>query len=69
MSLTRTLQTNPVTLNLFQGPSGRQDRSERYARNLTKGWRGLSNERTGWAEKWTLKQVQGDELGRGSVIL
>ena len=54
-------QTNPVTLNLFQGPSGRKLGARRTATQPT-AW--PANARSDCAEKWTLKQVQGDEYGR-----
>ena len=51
---------NSVTLNLFQGPSGR-----------TNGARGLGGKQASKPassysvreEKWALKQVQGDDIG------
>jgi hypothetical protein len=50
--------SNPVTLNLFQGPSGRKRGATRTGTHPAV-W--LATARSGCAEKWTLKQVQGDE--------
>ena len=52
-------QTSPVTLNLFQGPSGSTGGAIRKG-NLPTGL--LAKLRSGLGVKWTLKQVQGDEL-------
>ena len=67
--MNRTLSTTPVILNLFQDPSCSHDRSYRSGRNLTNWWCSVSPDRTVRAEKWALKQVQGDDQGRGSLIL
>ena len=56
--------TNPVTLNLFQGPSGRTGGANRTG-TLATGL--LAAQHFGWGAKWTLKQVQGDETGGWSV--
>ena len=53
-------QTNPVTLNSFQGPAVREPRADRR-RTVPTGL--LAKARTGLGAKWTLKQVQGDEIG------
>ena len=50
--------TNPVTLNLFQGPSGRTLGASRRG---TQPIGLLANLRSGWGAKWVLKQVQDDE--------
>jgi len=54
--------TKPVTLNLFQGPSGRKfGANRRGAQPL-----GLfATARSGCGEKWVLKQVQDDDFGYG----
>ena len=46
-----------VTLNLFQGPSGRKPGASRTGTGPT-GL--LATARSGWEAKWALKQVQGD---------
>ncbi len=56
-------QTTPVTLNLFQGPLCLHAPKRAMARLEACGSRGVSAEGTGLAARWTLKQVQGDELG------
>jgi hypothetical protein len=50
--------TNPVTLNLFQGPSLRKPgaRGRKQAEGL-----GAYLANTALAARWTLKQVQGDD--------
>ena len=50
-----------VILNLFQDPSGRKNRSPRLARYAAQPGGERAKPRFGQAEKWTLKQVQGDE--------
>ncbi len=50
--------TSPVTLNLFQGPSGRKGGASRRG-NPPLGL--LAASRFGRGENWTLKKVQGDE--------
>ena len=58
MSFALFIPTNPVTLNSFQGPSGRI---------LGASWMGTKLAcvfailRSGCGDKWTLKRVQGDE--------
>jgi hypothetical protein len=51
-----------VMLNLFQYPSCRTDRSVVDGAAMRLGW--LQHEGSVWAEEWTLKQVQGDEVRR-----
>ncbi len=48
-------------LNLFQHPSRRPARSALADALFRRS--GLVTESSAWAEKWTLKQVQGDGLG------
>ncbi len=55
--------TSPVTLNLFQGPSGRKSGASRRG---TQPIGLFATARFGCGEKWALKQVQGDEK-RGGV--
>jgi hypothetical protein len=55
--------TNPVTLNLFQGPSGRKPGSSGRIANRS-AW--CANARFGRGEKWILKQVQDDDAGEGA---
>ena len=57
-----TIATKPVTLNLFQGPSGHKRGAIRRETHPTV-W--LATTRSGRGAKWTLKQVQGDEFGYG----
>ena len=58
MVATKPTPTNPVTLNLFQGPLGRK----RGARRTVAQPIGmLATAHSGCAEKWALKQVQGDD--------
>ena len=60
MSFASTNPTTLVTLNLFQGPSG----SEFGASRMGVKPAGLSaTPHSGCWDKWTLKQVQGDEQG------
>ncbi len=61
--------TNPVTLNLFQGPSCRHAPERAGASMETFGMGGASGHETVRAEQWTLKQVQGDEIGEWGVGL
>ena len=61
--------TNPVTLNLFQGPSCRHAPERSVARWAAFGLGSGSALATKLAEKWTLKQVQGDEIGEWGVGL
>ena len=63
--------TNPnfcglVTLNLIQGPSGRMHGAIRKG---TQPAAPCALVRTGWAEKWTLKQVQGDKEFSGASFV
>ncbi|MBO9499625.1 MAG: hypothetical protein J7496_14975 [Novosphingobium sp.] len=55
---------NSVTLNLFQGPSGRKADRCRIAAKPA-GLRVAA--RFGGSAKWILKQVQDDEAGRGAL--
>jgi hypothetical protein len=55
-------QPNPVTLNLFQVPSCRKPRGPV---GMPSGAILLPNNASACAEKWTLKQVQGDDEGEG----
>ena len=64
MTTTTPTPTTPVTLNLFQGPSGRKLGAHRIATQPTV-W--LASARSGCGAKWTLKQVQGDEIFGGGV--
>ena len=57
-------QTHSVTLNLFQGPSGRKLGAGRTG---TQPIGLLANARSGRGAKWTLKRVQGDEIFWGGV--
>jgi len=66
---TASPHTNPVTLNLFQGPSCRHAPERAGAAMEACGTGGASGHGTARAEKWTLKQVQGDEMGEWSVSL
>jgi len=54
-----------VTLNLFQGPSCLHAMERAVARLLACGKSGASRRVTALADKWTLKRVQGDEIGGG----
>ena len=56
---------NLVTLNLFQGPSGRNCGVIRRGIHPTGR---LAAARSGQAAKWALKQVQGDEQGKAAII-
>ena len=58
-------QTAPVTLNLFQGPSRRHAPERAAVRLDARCAHSVSPRKTVCAEKWTLKQVQGDEIGGG----
>jgi len=49
-----------VILNLFQDPSGRQNRRSRSSRHPAQPQGKRAGPRFGCAVKWTLKQVQGD---------
>ena len=59
------IQATPVTLNLFQGPLCLHAPKRAEARLDTRGTRCGLAERTALANKWTLKQVQGDEIEGG----
>ena len=61
-SLNLAIANNPVTLNLFQGPSGRTLSSLRRGGIVASS---LATRRSGNGVKWTLKQVQGDDNGNG----
>ena len=56
--------TNPVTLNLFQGPSGRALSAKRRGGVLVSSF---ASQCSGNGAKWTLKQVQGDDNGNGFI--
>jgi hypothetical protein len=51
-----------VPLNLFQGPWCRRFPSGQVNTHLAAGWR-ARRMGSASAEGWTLKQVQGDEIG------
>ena len=53
------LRQKAVTLNLFQGPSRRTDEDLELLHDGAAGHSCKASERN---EKWTLKQVQGDEI-------
>ncbi len=61
---THSTPTNPVTLNLFQGPSGRKSGASRRG-TQTLGL--LAITRSGGGVKWALKQVQGDDELSGAL--
>ena len=61
--------TNPVTLNLFQGPWRGHALERAVARWAACGMDGISGRALVLAEKWTLKQVQGDGMGDWRVAL
>ena len=56
------IATNPVTLNVFQGPTGRMRGAGRLGRTLASL---LAIQRSGRRGTWTLNRVQGDEFGYG----
>ena len=58
MAATQPATTKPVTLNLFQGPSGSKRGASRTGAQPI-GM--LATAHSGCAEKWALKQVQGDD--------
>jgi hypothetical protein len=62
VGVSHALQTNPVTLNLFQGPFGRTGRSA-----VGKPDRAVcsSDAASEGGARWMLKQVQHDEIGEG----
>ena len=66
MSAAKSNLSGPVTLNLFQGPSGRKRGA---IRKDTRPTGRLAMARSVSAETWTLKQVQGDLVGEGLLRL
>ncbi len=60
----RPAPINPVTLNLFQGPSGRKRGAIGRGAHLTAR---LATQASGRGAKWTLKQVQGDDIGKAGL--
>ena len=58
--------SGPVTLNLFQGPSGRTRGASRIGTQLAAQ---RATARSVWGAKWTLNQVQGDEVGSGASFV
>ncbi len=61
---THTNLSGSVTLNLFQGPLGHTHGLLRKG-NQPAAW--CAKARSALAAKWTLKQVQGDDFGKGAV--
>ena len=60
MNLALSIPSTTFTLNLFQGPLGSKFGASRMGAKVADL---LTIARSGSEDKWTLKQVQGDELG------